>query len=145
MTTLSQQLKLGGSTLALVAATLVPALAQPADAPAPVEEVVPEPEPEAPIVEAAVPIRSQIDVLKIVTTAFDAVVKEGGTAFLPQISKEVKRLVPDLDFKDYGKSGLREFIEEFDDIFTVNKNGRNVYVSKRKGKRQARPISELVQ
>jgi iron complex outermembrane receptor protein len=39
MTTLSQQLKLGGSTLALVAATLVPALAQPADAPAPVEEV----------------------------------------------------------------------------------------------------------
>ncbi len=39
MTTLSRQLKLGGSTLALVAATLAPAIAQPAGAPAPVEQI----------------------------------------------------------------------------------------------------------
>ncbi len=113
----------------------------PTPEPMPAEEPAPEPEARP---EPMVPIRSQIDVLKIITAAFDAVVKDDGTAFLPQISKEVKRLAPDLDFKDYGKKGVREFIEEFDDIFTITKNGRNVYGSRRKGKRQSRPISELV-
>jgi len=90
------------------------------------------------------PSRSGIDLLKVVTAAFDRVVKDDGLAFLPHLSKEVKREDPELDFKDYGKPGLRQFLEEFDDVFTLHKKGRNVYVSKRKGKRPARHISELV-
>jgi len=81
---------------------------------------------------------SQIDLLKIVGRAFDAVVKEDGKAYLPQITKEVKRIAPDLDVKSLGKNGLRGFIEEFEDIFTVTKEGRSVHVSRRKGRRQAK-------
>lgn len=114
-----------------------------------IEEIAPEPEAEPPVEEtpaeeSCLSPLSQIDVLKSVTKAFDSVVKEDGLAFLPQLSKEVKRLNPDLDFKNYGKAGLREFLEEFEDVFTLHKKGRNVYVSKRKGRRPAKPISELV-
>jgi tRNA pseudouridine-54 N-methylase len=72
------------------------------------------------------------------------VVKDDGLAFLPQLSKEVKRLDPGLDFKSHGKAGLREYLEEFNDVFTLHKKGRNIYVSKRKGKRPSQHISELV-
>jgi uncharacterized LabA/DUF88 family protein len=109
------------------------------------QEPTPEAEPEVPeAAELLPPKRSSIDLLKVVTAAFDKVVKDDGLAYLPQLSKEVKREDPDLDFKDYGKAGLREFIEEFDDVFTLHKKGRNVYVSKRKGKRPSQHISELV-
>lgn len=116
---------------------------------APVQEVSPAEPVEVPTeseisTETKVPTRSQIDLLKIVTSAFDNVVKEDGLAYLPQLSKEIKRLDPALDFKDYGKAGVREFIDEFADVFTIHKKGRNVYVSKRKGKRPGQPISELV-
>lgn len=108
---------------------------------APVEEKV-----ETPVeVPAAAPARSNIDLLRVVVAAFDRVVKDDGLAFLPQLTKEVKRAEPDLDFKDFGKGGLRQFLEEFSDVFTIHKKDRNVYVSKRKGKRQAKPISELIQ
>ncbi|GEM_PF-47914 len=111
----------------------------PAEEPAPAaEEEVPE------AADLLSPVRSQIDLLKVITAAFDKVVKDDGLAYLPQLSKEVKREDPDLDFKAYGKAGLREFLEEFDDVFTLHKKGRNVYVSKRKGKRPSRHISELV-
>jgi uncharacterized LabA/DUF88 family protein len=114
-----------------------------------VEEPVEEPalEVETEVPEAAdllSPARSPIDMLKVVTAAFDKVVKDDGLAYLPQLSKEVKREDPELDFKAYGKAGLRGFLEEFDDVFTLHKKGRNVYVSKRKGKRPSRHISELV-
>ena len=69
--------------------------------------------------------------------------KDNGRTFLPQMSKN-SNIAPDLDFKSLGKSGLREFLEEYPDLFTLHKEGRNVYVSKRKGRRPARPISELV-
>lgn len=109
------------------------------------EEQTPVAEPEVPEAADLLPQkRSQIDVLKVVTAAFDKVAKDDGLAYLPQLSKEVKREDPDLDFKDYGKASLREFLEEFDDVFTLHKKGRNVYVSKRKGKRPAHHISELV-
>jgi uncharacterized LabA/DUF88 family protein len=109
------------------------------------QEPTPEAEPEVPeAAELLPPKRSSIDLLKVVTAAFDKVVKDDGLAYLPQLSKEVKREDPDLDFKDHGKAGLREFIEEFDDVFTLHKKGRNVYVSKRKGKRPSQHISELV-
>jgi uncharacterized LabA/DUF88 family protein len=109
------------------------------------QEPAPEAEPEVPeAAELLPPKRSSIDLLKVVTAAFDKVVKDDGLAYLPQLSKEVKREDPDLDFKDHGKAGLREFIEEFDDVFTLHKKGRNVYVSKRKGKRPSQHISELV-
>jgi uncharacterized LabA/DUF88 family protein len=109
----------------------------------PEEPAAPEPAPEEPEAVGA-PSISQIDVLKLITTAFDSVVKDDGLAFLPQLGKEVKHIAPDLDFKDFGKAGLREFLEEFSDVFTLHKKGRNVYVSKRKGKRPTQHISELV-
>jgi hypothetical protein len=80
----------------------------------------------------------------VVTAAFDKVAKDDGLAFLPQLSKELKRAEPDLDFKQHGKAGLREFLEEFSDVFTLHKKGRNVYVSKRKGRRAPQNISEMV-
>jgi uncharacterized LabA/DUF88 family protein len=120
----------------------------PADEPRPVVEEVPEPAvveaPEPEIPASGGPQRSQIDALKVVTAAFDKVAKDDGLAYLPQLSKEVKRLDEGLDFKVFGKAGLREFLEEFDDVFTLHKKGRNIYVSKRKGKRQAQPLSDLV-
>jgi len=117
-----------------------------------IEEVIPsegpviEPAPQEEGPEAAEPVRpvSQIDLLKVVTSAFENVVKDDGLAYLPQVSKELKRLDPELDFKDHGKAGLREFLEEFSDVFTLHKKGRNIYVSKRKGRRPAQHISELV-
>jgi hypothetical protein len=109
------------------------------EAPAPAEL----PEEPAPV-EASPPARSNIDLLKVVTAAFDKVAKDDGLAFLPQLSKEVKRAEPDLDFKDHGKAGLREFLEEFSDVFTIHKKGRNVYISKRKGRRASQNISEMV-
>jgi hypothetical protein len=117
---------------------------QPAPVEAAAEEPEPEPEAEPEPVEATGPVRSQIDLLKIITSAFDNVVKEDGLAFLPQLSKEVKHIDPQIDFKSHGKAGLREFLEEFDDVFTLHKKGRNIYVSKRKGKRPSQHISELV-
>jgi len=90
------------------------------------------------------PKPSHIDALKVVIAAFDRVVKEDGLAYLPQLSKEVKRDDPGLDFKEYGKAGLRGFLEEFDDVFTLHKKGRNVYVSRRKGKKPSQHISELM-
>jgi hypothetical protein len=111
----------------------------------PIEEEAPAAEPEVPeATDLPTPSRSQIDLLKVITAAFDRAVKDDGLAYLPQLSKEVKREEPDLDFKAYGKAGLREFLEEFDDVFTLHKKGRNVYVSKRKGKRPSQHISELV-
>ncbi len=112
--------------------------------PVPVEAPMGEPEPEPEPLEARGPVRSQIDLLKVITSAFDNVVKDDGLAFLPQLSKEVKHLDPQIDFKSHGKAGLREFLEEFNDVFTLHKKGRNIYVSKRKGKRPAQHISELV-
>lgn len=113
--------------------------------PAPVEEHLPVAEPELPRPSNPMPPkRSSIDLLKVVTAAFDKAAKDDGLAYLPQLSKEVKREDPDLDFKDFGKNGLRGFLEEFDDVFTLHKKGRNVYVSKRKGKRPSQHISELV-
>ncbi|MDW5561733.1 MAG: NYN domain-containing protein [Methanomassiliicoccus sp.] len=117
------------------------------EAEAPVEEKTEDKapaEPEVPEAADLLPPRSSIDLLKVVTAAFDRVVKDDGLAYLPQLSKEVKREDPDLDFKTYGKAGLREYLEEFDDVFTLHKKGRNVYVSKRKGKRPSQHISELV-
>jgi uncharacterized LabA/DUF88 family protein len=112
---------------------------------APVEEHPPVAEPEVPEPSNPMPPkRSSIDLLKVVTAAFDKAAKDDGLAYLPQLSKEVKREAPDLDFKDFGKNGLRGFLEEFDDVFTLHKKGRNVYVSKRKGKRPSQHISELV-
>ena len=118
--------------------------AEPVPAEVPMEEPEPEAEPEPEPVEASGPVRSQIDLLKVITSAFDNVVKEDGLAFLPQLSKEVKHIDPQIDFKSQGKAGLREFLEEFNDIFTLHKKGRNIYMSKRKGKRPAQHISELV-
>ena len=123
-----------------------PAIEAPVEEKAPDPEPVAEPEAEPEVPEAAdlLPPRSNIDLLKVINAAFDRVVKDDGLAYLPQLSKEVKREDPDLDFKAHGKAGLREFLEEFDDVFTLHKEGRNVYVSKRKGKRPTRHISELV-
>ena len=121
---------------------IIPPAAEPVPVEAPMEEPEPEPEPEP--VEPSGPVRSQIDLLKIITSAFDNVVKDDGLAFLPQLSKEVKHIDPQIDFKSHGKAGLREFLEEFGDVFTLHKKGRNIYVSKRKGKRPAQHISELV-
>jgi uncharacterized LabA/DUF88 family protein len=110
-----------------------------AEGPAPVEV------PQGPVMtEAPAQPRSSIDLLKVVTAAFDKVAKDDGLAFLPQLSKELKRAEPDLDFKQHGKAGLREFLEEFSDVFTLHKKGRNVYVSKRKGRRAPQNISEMV-
>lgn len=97
----------------------------------------------APLIVPSTSSPSQIDMLRMVTTAFDNLVKEDGLVYLPQMSKEVKRLNPDVDFKSFGKGGLREFLEEFSDVFTLDKKGRNIYVSKRKGKRPAQHISEF--
>jgi len=99
---------------------------------------------EAPVQEPVAPAISGMDVVRLVTKAFEATVKDDGRAFLPQMSKELKRIAPDVDFKTMGKSSLREYLEEYSDLFTLHKEGRNVYVSKRKGRRPARPISELV-
>ena len=85
-----------------------------------------------------------MDAVRLVTKAFEATVKDDGRAFLPQMSKELKRIAPDLDLKSLGKNSLREFLEEYADLFTLEKEGRNVYVTKRKGRRPARPITELV-
>jgi hypothetical protein len=105
-----------------------------AEDPAPAEMAPLAPEPEL----------RPMEVVRLATKALEATVKDNGRAFLPQMSKELKRIAPDLDFKSLGKSGLREFLEEYPDLFTLHKEGRNVYVSKRKGRRPARPISELV-
>ena len=75
--------------------------------------------------------RSQIDVLNSIMAAYKNVAKEDGLAFLPQMGKELKRMEPNLDFKEFGKSGLREMIEEFSDIFNIIKKGKNVYVVKK--------------
>jgi len=99
--------------------------------------------PEAPAFHGEARI-SDMDVVPLVTKAFEAAVKDDGRAFLPQMTKELKRIAPDLDLKALGKSSLREFLEEYDDLFTLHKEGRNVYVSRRKGRRPPRPISELV-
>lgn len=106
-----------------------------------VQEEVPE---AAPLIEPRSPPKSQIDLLKVVTSAFENTVKDDGRSYLPQMSKEVKRLDPTVDFKSHGKAGLREYLEEFSDVFTLHKEGRNIYVSKRKGKRPSQHISELV-
>jgi uncharacterized LabA/DUF88 family protein len=108
-----------------------------------VEEPAP-PEQPAPVAPVNEPELRPMEVVRLVTKAFEATVKSDGRAFLPQMSKELKRIAPELDFKSLGKSGLREFLEEYADLFTLHKEGRNVYVSKRKGRRPARPISELV-
>lgn len=105
-----------------------------AEDPAPAEMAPLAPEPEL----------RPMEVVRLATKALEATVKDNGRAFLPQMSKELKRIAPDLDFKSLGKSGLREFLEEYPDLFTLHKEGRNVYVSKRKGRRPTRPISELV-
>ncbi|MBI0584555.1 MAG: NYN domain-containing protein [Methanomassiliicoccus sp.] len=111
------------------------------EAPQEIEPDVPEsPEPVAP----SAPARSNIDILKVVSEAFDKVVKDDGLAYLPQMSKEVKRIEPELDFRSAGKAGLREFLEEFADVFTLHKKGRNIYVSRRKGRRPSQNISEMV-
>lgn len=118
---------------------------------APAKEPV-RPEPAAPLEVAspepaipdAEPALRPMEAVRMVTKAFEAAVKSDGRAFLPQMSKELKRIAPELDFKSLGKSSLREFLEEYADLFTLHKEGRNVYVSKRKGRRPARPISELV-
>ncbi|NLI74627.1 MAG: NYN domain-containing protein [Euryarchaeota archaeon] len=86
-----------------------------------------------------------MEVVRLATKAFETAVKDDGKAFLPQMSKELKRIAPEINFKSMGKSGLREFLEEYPDIFILHKKGRNVYVSRRKGRRPARPISELIQ
>jgi len=109
--------------------------------PAIVQEEVPE---AAPLIEPRPSQKSQIDLLKVVTLAFENTVKDDGRSYLPQMSKEVKRLDPTVDFKSHGKAGLREYLEEFSDVFTLHKEGRNIYVSKRKGKRPSQHISELV-
>ena len=109
------------------------------DVPSPVEAA--QPVEVAPMPEPAI---GGMEVVRLVTKAFEASVKDDGRAFLPQMSKELKRVAPGLDFKSLGKSGLREFLEEYADLFTLHKEGRNVYVSKRKGRRPAQPISELV-
>ena len=75
--------------------------------------------------------RSQIDVLNSIMAAYKNVAKEDGLAFLPQMGKELKRMEPNLDFKEFGKSGLREMVEEFSDIFNIIKKGKNVDVVKR--------------
>ncbi len=116
----------------------VPEVIQPVEEPAQPDPVQPEP-----AAEAGSELRP-MEVVRLVTKAFEAAVKDDGRAFLPQMSKELKRIAPELDFKSMGKSGLREFLEEYADLFTLQKEGRNVYVSKRKGRRPARPISELV-
>ena len=115
-----------------------PEVIQPVEEPAQSEPVQPDPAAEAE------PELRPMEVVRLVTKAFEATVKDDGRAFLPQMSKELKRIAPELDFKSMGKSGLREFLEEYADLFTLQKEGRNVYVSKRKGRRPARPISELV-
>ncbi len=105
---------------------------------------VEQPAVEEPSAEPTLPSKSQIDLLKVVTAAFDSTVKDDGRAYLPQMSKEVKRLDPEVDFKTHGKASLREYLEEFSDVFTLHKEGRNIYVSRRKGKRPSQHISELV-
>lgn len=112
------------------------------DAPvaAPVEAT---PVEEAPVYQTPTDL-GEMDVIRLVTKALEATAKDDGRAFLPQMSKELKRLAPELDLKSRGKASLREYLEEYDDLFTIHKEGRNVYVSKRKGRRPSRPISELV-
>jgi len=109
--------------------------------PAIVQEEVPE---AVPLIDPRPSQKSQIDLLKVVTSAFDNTVKDDGRSYLPQMSKEVKRLDPSVDFKSHGKASLREYLEEFSDVFNLHKEGRNIYVSKRKGKRPSQHISELV-
>ena len=111
----------------------------------PVAEVIDGGVDEAPVYEGTVSI-GEMEALRQVTKAFEATVKGNGRAYLPQMSKTVKRIAPELDFKSMGKRHLRGFLEEYPDIFTLHKEGRNVYVSKRKGRRPAtRSIAELVQ
>lgn len=86
---------------------------------------------------------SQIDALKIVRSAFDAIVKDDGKVYLPRLSKEVSAVAPELDFAEFDKKNIREFIEEFDDVFTLVKEGRSVYVERRRGRRPRRNISEF--
>lgn len=111
------------------------------------DELVPEEDvKEEVIVEEVRPAKkklSQIDALKIVKSAFDSIVKDDGRVYLPRLSREVGAMAPDLDFNDFEKKGIKEFIEEFDDVFTLIKEGRTVYVERRKGRRPKRSISEF--
>lgn len=111
------------------------------------DELVPEEDvKEEVIVEEVRPAKkklSQIDALKIVKSAFDSIVKDDGRIYLPRLSREVGAMAPDLDFNDFEKKGIKEFIEEFDDVFTLIKEGRTVYVERRKGRRPKRSISEF--
>lgn len=113
----------------------------------PADEIMPEEEvKEEAIVEEARPHKkklSQIDALKIVKSAFDNIVKDDGRVYLPRLSREVGAMAPDLDFNEFEKKGIKEFIEEFDDVFTLIKEGRTVYVERRKGRRPRRSISEF--
>lgn len=114
---------------------------QPADDIMPEEEVK-----EEAVAEEARPHKkrlSQIDALKIVKSAFDNIVKDDGRVYLPRLSREVGAMAPDLDFNEFEKKGIKEFIEEFDDVFTLIKEGRTVYVERRKGRRPRRSISEF--
>ena len=111
------------------------------------DELVPEEDvKEEVIVEEVRPAKkklSQINALKIVKSAFDSIVKDDGRVYLPRLSREVGAMAPDLDFNDFEKKGIKEFIEEFDDVFTLIKEGRTVYVERRKGRRPKRSISEF--
>lgn len=111
------------------------------------DELIPEEDvKEEVIVEEVRPAKkklSQIDALKIVKSAFDSIVKDDGRVYLPRLSREVGAMAPDLDFNDFEKKGIKEFIEEFDDVFTLIKEGRTVYVERRKGRRPKRSISEF--
>lgn len=107
------------------------------------EELPPKPKVEVKEVKPAKKKLSQIDALKIVKSAFDSIVKDDGRVYLPRLSREVGTIAPELDFADFEKNGIKEFLEEFDDVFTLIKDGRSVYVERRKGRRPRRSISEF--
>lgn len=110
------------------------------------DELIPEEDVKEEIIVEVHPTKkklSQIDALKIVKSAFDSIVKDDGRVYLPRLSREVGAMAPDLDFNDFEKKGIKEFIEEFDDVFTLIKQGRTVYVERRKGRRPKRSISEF--